>query len=101
MIVIDTPILIPIKAFLTTAMLSKLSKNNDMIYIHTKEGNTTPKVPTKAPFKPNFLYPIQVDILIAIGPGDDSAIARISKNSDSDSQALFSTNFSFISGIIT
>ena len=45
----------------------------------TNEGITMPRVEKNAPQNPHTLYPTKVAEFIAIGPGVDSAIARISR----------------------
>ena len=63
--------------------------------ITANDGMQTARVDTAAPLKPAVLYPMYVALLTATGPGVDSAIATISRNSFFVIHFFFSTN-SFI-----
>jgi hypothetical protein len=65
-----------------------------------KDGSTTPIVEKVDPSTPLTLYPIYVAELMAIGPGVDSAIATISRNSSFVIQPFFSTSSLSISASI-
>ena len=59
-----------------------------------------PSVATTAPIKPDFLYPVKVAQLIAMGPGADSAITVISIISSWVIHCLFVTQvFSIIASM--
>lgn len=73
--------------------------NIDIINIITKAGSTTPMVERSEPNIPPCVEPINVAILMAIGPGVDSDTAIMFNNSSSVNQLLERTS-SFISGII-
>ncbi len=64
-------------------------------------GETVPNTVKRAPGIPDNLYPASIDVLTAIGPGADCAIATRSSISSSSIHLYFSTNFSRMSGTIT
>ena len=63
---------------LTEAEISSFCQQINMI---VKDGTTIPKVPKNAPQNPATRYPTNVEELIAIGPGVDSAITVTSESS--------------------
>ena len=90
----------PKNAYLTGFKSEKSRSKTAISEMMINEGSTTPSVAHALPKTPPTRNPTKVAELMAMGPGVDSAMARISKISSSEIQPCFSTVSRWISGII-